>query len=550
MDNAQLVSEIKQLLGNAETEKALGRLIGLLQSSPKYRNLNSLALQARARFRKAQQDELQGLASGEAVKLTYNQVTRQALQIVEWLEEGKLDPEVSSAESSPGRWPWVMGALVLLIAIAGGGYWWWAQSQAQEPGEELSSACHIDRQFEKGSEFNILLVPFQVVAGEPQKPHALIAARLESFIKEYNINCDFGTLLCKDSDSFLSIDDATRLAKEFEAQLIIWGTAESSPQGSTINTNYKFLKKKGKDESNLELSKLELSEGSQLATVSTLSSIATSGILTQAIEKSIRLLFGLIAHEAGDASTAIEMLEGYQPSDSTAHLVKGMVLAEDYLANKQEDKAWESYNEVLAVHPDYALARNNRGVLNLKKGNYTEAAEDLTVFLKKDSSNVKALEARSEAYLKADQLKQAREDLLKVKKMRPPDRTINQRIEEVDKKIEEEKKAKASAEAELQANPNNLAAWNQKAISSHRLGDFAEAVKAGEAILQRDPDNKEAFTQIIKAYRSANDTTQVKKWIQKAEDAGIAPSQLEGVAPTNLNRIQLPSTRFDLSKKN
>ena len=47
MDKAQLISEVKQLLGNAEMDKAFNRLAEFLVSDPKYRELHNLALQAR-----------------------------------------------------------------------------------------------------------------------------------------------------------------------------------------------------------------------------------------------------------------------------------------------------------------------------------------------------------------------------------------------------------------------------------------------------------------------------------------------------------------------
>lgn len=546
MNKPQLISEVKELLGNAETEEALNRLLEFLRSDPKYKELYNLALQARARFRKAQQEDIQGLASSEQTKLAYNQATRQALQVVQWLEEGNLNPDATFAEEKrQNRWPWVVGAIALLLIVAGGGYWWYRSLQG-ETTEPSAASCPV--QFSSSSIFNILLMPFQALDDKKLRPHLTIAESLDEFKKKYNIQCDLELFPEDRPVTIATTDDASQQATQCQAQLIIWGTTEGFTDNAIIKTHYKFFNKKGKEEDNLELSKLEWTEGSELDTVRTLSSIATSGVLTQAIEESIKLLFGLIAHETGQTASAIEMLEGYEPADSAAHLVKGMVLAEDYLASKQEEKAWESYNEVLTIHPDYALARNNRGILNLKKENYEEAAEDLSVFLEKKPTDTVALEARGTAYLRAEQLKEAREDLQKVQKLkRIPDRELNQKLEEVDKKIREEENTKAAAEADLRANPNNLAAWNLKATTSIKLGDYREAVKAGEAILRRDPDNKDAFVQIIKAYRSAGDTAQVNKTIQRAEAAGISRRELDGLLPFKL--IQPSVSRFPVERK-
>lgn len=548
MDKAQLISEVKELLGNAETEKALGRLTDFLRSSPEYKDLYSLALQARARFRKAQQDEIQGLASSEQTKLSYNQATRQALQVVEWLEAGNLKPDASfTEEARPARWPWAAGAVALVLLLAGGWYFWNRSQQAQ-PGGAQTANCQIDDPFPETSQFNILLRPFQALAGEGSpKPHLTIATRLQDFVKRLKIDCDFGTMTDVDPNSFFSDADAEAAAKSCKANLIIWGTVEklSSSDSFTVQTRYKFVNK----DSLVSVSKLELTEGSEIATVDAISIIPASTTLTQSIFESIKLLFGLIAHETGDREQAIEMLEAYQPlpEDTTANLIKGMLLGDEYIAQGQEDRAWEAYSQLLETH-DYPLARNNRGVLNYKKGNFEEAAEDLSVFLEAKPDNAEALEIRGSAYLNAEQLQNAREDLQKVQEMRAaPSPELNRKLEEVNEKIQLEEQNKASADAAVRANPNNLAAWNQKAVSSLKLGNYQEAVRAGEAILSRDRDNVGAFVQIIKAHRSAGDTAQVEKTIQRAEAAGISRRQLDRLTPFSL--YQTPTFRFPIKRK-
>ncbi|MCO6488788.1 MAG: tetratricopeptide repeat protein [Phaeodactylibacter sp.] len=548
MDKAQLISEVKELLGNAETEKALGRLTDFLRSSPEYKELYSLALQARARFRKAQQDEIQGLASSEQTKLSYNQATRQSLQVVEWLEAGNLKPDASFAEEArPARWPWVAGAVALVLLLAGGWYFRDSFRQGRPEGPQTTD-CPIDDPFRATSRFNILLRPFQSVAGEGSpKPHITIATRLQDFIKGLEIDCDFGTMTDVDPNSFFSDADAEAAANTCRAHLIIWGTVEKpSPTDSfTIQTRYKFVKQ----DSFVKVYKLELAEGSEIVKVDALSIIPTGTTLTQSIFESIKLLFGLIAHETGDREKAIAMLEEYkpEPDDTTANLIKGMLLGDEYIARGQEDQAWEAYSQLLETH-DYPLARNNRGVLNYKKGNFEEAAEDLSVFLEAKPDNAEALEIRGSAYLNAERLQNAREDLQKVQEMRAaPSPELNRKLKEVNTRIEQEEQAKASADAAVRANPNNLAAWNQKAVSSLKLGNYQEAVRAGEAILSRDRDNVDAFVQIIKAYRSAGDTARVEKTIRRAEEAGISRRQLDRLTPFSL--FQTPTFRFPIKRK-
>lgn len=559
MDKAQLISEVKELLANAETEKALGRMAEFLQNSPEYRQLYNLALQARAQFRKTQRDELQGLASAEQSKLNYNQVTRQAFQIAEWLEEGNLRPEAGFAEGSPRRWPLVAGIIALLLILGSGGYWWYRSQQgnAEEPGggeEPQQTSCPPEVEFDPASDFNILVMPFRGSKGAELPPHIAIVFRLDELKNEYRIPCSIKDFPVDNPGSEIATtEDADRRARDCKAELIIWGIAEKVSGNTIIYTRYKFVSRGDQ----LPLYKLKMTENSGLDTVTTISSIATAGILTEGIEESIKLLFGLIAHENENLPVAIEMLEKYETQDSAATLVKGMVLAQDYLASGQSQKAWESYNQVLDQHPNYALARNNRGMLNFQKGNYLEAAEDLSVALETapDTSKADILELRGAAYLKADQLDKAKADLKDARELRQPDKgvdkkdALDRKIKEIDRKIEAEKSTKASAEAKLRLDPNNLTALSQKAVSSQRLGDYQQAIEASRAILRKDPRNIDAYVKIIQAYRSAGDAEQIEKAIRQAEAAGISRDRLNQLTPFDLNRLPLrPGGNIQLKK--
>ena len=129
MDKAQLITAVKEQLSKAETGQALNRLEAFLRDDPAYRKLHNLAIQAQARFQKAQRDEIQGLVSGEQTKLAYNQVNRQVLQLVEWFDEGNLQPEASFTEPNrPNRWPWIV-CVVALILISAAGWYFWNQSR-------------------------------------------------------------------------------------------------------------------------------------------------------------------------------------------------------------------------------------------------------------------------------------------------------------------------------------------------------------------------------------------------------------------------------------
>lgn len=543
MDKAQLLIELKRLIGNAETEKALDLLLSFLAGDARYRHPQQEALQAQAQFKKAQRDESFGLASAEQSKLSYSRTTQQLLHLAERLEAGELGPlKGSPAAGKRSAIAWLAG--VLAIALAAVGIWYFTRPTNGQEGAQQADVENCPA-FPEPEAFNILLFPFQVLEGEATKPHIAINSSLSQFKEKYDIDCEIGFYRADESDpnSFpTSYDDAGRKASSCHAKLVIWGTAgKGSSGGTTIQMFYKFLNEGGK----LPLSRLNLAEAAQVITVPTISSIVTEGNLTHSLEENIRLLFGLIAHESDNKNLAIEMLEGFEAQDSASVLVKGMVLADNYLATDQAEKALSSYDSVLAWHPNYALARNNRGILLYKKEQFVEAAEDLSVALEKDSTNAKLLEIRCDAYLKTEQLDKAKEDLNRLKQMPSTSRStdLDEKLKEVNQKIEAQKQIKAEAESALRRNPTNTAALLLKAESSQKLGQYEQAIQAAETSLRADPRNLRAFAQLIIAYRSKGDREQVASAIRRADEAGLSRAELSKLVPFSLSEI-VPERRI------
>ncbi|MCB9274908.1 MAG: tetratricopeptide repeat protein [Lewinellaceae bacterium] len=546
MDNTQLLTEVKQLIGKAETGKALEKLIAFLESAPRFQYLYQEALQAQALFKKAERDESFGLVSAEQSKLSYSRTTQQLLQLVGRLERNELGPFESSPAAKKRRYAyWAIGALLLALAAFGG---WWLLKPDSSQGENLLAEAENCPAYPADDAFNILLFPFQDLEGQATKPHIAINSSLSQFKEQFDINCEIGFYKADENDpnSFpTSYDDAGRKASSCHAKLVIWGTSgKSGTGGTTIQMFYKFLDENGK----LPLSKLGLTEeATQVVTVPTISSIVTEGNLTQSLEENIKLLFGLIAHESGDKNTAIEMLESFEANDSSTTLVKGMVLADNYWATNQEDKALASYDTVLATHPNYFLARNNRGILLYKNEKYVEAAEDLSVALEKDTTDPQLLELRSDAYIKTEQLDKAKADLSRLQRLPPEERHIDvdKKLNEVNKKIEEQRQIKAEAESSLRHNPANTSALLLKAESSHKLGEYAQAIQAAETMLRNDPRNLRAFAQLIIAYRSQGDREKTAEAIRRADAAGVSRAELSRLVPFDLNEIAPIRTIID-----
>ena len=532
MDKNQLITEAKRLIGNADLETALNQVLAFLSSAAAYRHLHQEALLIQSQFKKAQRDESLGLVSSEQAKLSYSQTAQWLLRLLERLENDELAP-AASAQRQKKLAPILLGTLALAIAVIA--IWFFLPSGATTPPEKPQligdTPCPA---WPEQEAFNILLFPFQALNDNTLRPHIAISNRLAQLKDQYGIKCSirFYSVDEADPNSYPTTStDAGSIAAGCQAKLTIWGTAESVPGSAIIRTNYKFLH----DQGQLPLHRLTLTEKSEVDTVTTISSIATEGRLTQDIEESILLLFGLVAHEAGQHQAAIELLERYPAADSASSLVRGMVLADNYFANRQEEMAVKSYDAVLALHPDYFLARNNRGILYFHKEQYAEAAEDLSVAIEIQPENAELLQIRGDAFLRTEQLNRARQDFIRLRELRPESREAEQKIEEVERKIEVERRIKERAELDLRQNPTNLPALMQQAESAQKLGEYDQAIRSTEAILRREPQNAKAYAQLIQAYQSQGNLPLVERTLARAEAAGIRRNKLEEQAPPALN---------------
>ncbi|MBK8490841.1 MAG: tetratricopeptide repeat protein [Saprospirales bacterium] len=100
-------------------------------------------------------------------------------------------------------------------------------------------------------------------------------------------------------------------------------------------------------------------------------------------------------------------------------LLTQMVLADSYLATQQPEKAMASYDRVLEVHPDYTLARNNRGFLLLRDKKLDEAVLDFSNIIARQPDNKEALTARAAAYTELRETQKAETDFSKVRRIDP-----------------------------------------------------------------------------------------------------------------------------------
>lgn len=531
MDKSQVLQQARDLASDAKQEEALELLLRFFGQDKRYRHLERKTRHVLAQYKRAERDAMLGVTDASSTQLAYNRVTQNVLQLADYLEAGELQPGRLSGEQKSTPWGAILGVL-LALAVLGGVAWWFSQDGQEPPGATADDQATACPEFPVNETFRILLFPFRELNDNSLRPHLAIGDRLGKMKEQYGIRCGIRYYNIDPEDLNLypsTSTDAAELGDDCRAQLVIWGSTEAAAGSAIIQTRYRFL-----DEEKLPLHKLTVKGNSQIDTVTTLSSIASQGTITSNIENSIKLLFGLIAHGSGNEPVAQRLLEeSGVVQDSSAALVRDLVLADIYMNQRNPQMATALYDSVLSRHPDYWLALNNRGLLHYQKGQFAEAAADLSQMMDKadkKQAEPELLEVRADAYLKSGQLQSAKKDLQELKVIRNKP-SVDQKLDEVNREIQKEERTKARADARLRVNPNDLKALQSKASASRKLGDYRASIQAAETVLRRDPKNVGAYLELLQTYREQSDTDKAEAVYRRAKKAGVDMSKLKPYVP-------------------
>ena len=443
MTKEELIAKIRELVSNGQIDKALHLLKDHLhQERHQYEDYADTVLQILSRHNQIKEEELKGTISFENARVSYNKITDSLLDVLEALEKGKKSSLTTTPKPFWKKW-WSVGAGILLLGIIAILIF----QQSKTPVVAAPYQCPYE---EADTTFKILVLPFQSLGGELQETHSAILSRLGQLNDQYEIQTINRELIGIDIDDNNhypnSGKEAEQIGLDCNAQLIIWGSTENLAPGNTItNTQYKFLNLGEK----FAFSKLNIKEdeqGTEIETVSSQSSIITEGLLTEDIEQILKLLFGVVASNQGNEEVAIDLLAHTEIDDSAGYLLQKMTLADSYIAVGDEEKAKESYDEVLEVHENYAFALKNRGALYYKEKAYAEAVKDLSKSMETSDADPVTLKTRGSAYFKLNQLDKAKKDLQKVKVMEPNDKQVDKDLKEVNKEITKQKSIQRKAQ--------------------------------------------------------------------------------------------------------
>ncbi|MEL7219672.1 MAG: tetratricopeptide repeat protein [Bacteroidota bacterium] len=533
MDPTSTLAEIRDLITRAKNEEAAEQLLQYISTAgePASSWENSVR-NLLAQYKRIKLDQQKNTISYDAGRLGINQVTNGLLGILNNIEAGKAAPKPAKAVNTNNRRNlWMSIGVVVALLLGGTSFLMLRNNNTPSPEDEASGVEEgvvKDKcpEYAQSSEFNIMLLPYLPLDGNPKGVETALRINLAGLLESYNImGSVFTQMIEHTSPEYpLTGQAAVNLAKPCKAQLIIWGTTEEDKTTNSIITTTKF---RFVDSENFSLADLSLNNEAEVDTVTSLSSIATGGDLTEEIDATLRLILGLVAHETNHHEDAAKILDDViEERGGVAQNPKwGVIQADSYIRSGQEERALKVYRDMKGDSTN-VQALLQKGLLELKTGNTQMAAKDLNAVLEKDPQNTEALAARSVIRVQQNRLFEANKDLEKLEELEantPVASSIRQKYQQ--QHVMESKKL-TEAEQKITANPDDTSAWRIKAETAANLGEFSAAKDAATKLLRVDPHNMAALYTLVQIQPWYKDSLQIQKQLQRRIPA-LSPEQKE-----------------------
>ncbi len=483
MDKTTLIAKAKELVAEGNTDQALDMVDGFLANKTEYALLHKEFLHLASLYYMTKQDQAKRTISFENAELNYGKVRDGLFNLLDLIEKDKLNPAgLLSAKPSwkqtilANKWLLFIGAPLLVLSIA-------VLVLVKKLGGDEKSVDECLVEFPDTTAKNFLIMPFYKPTGDNFQIEGLYTGRLKEFTAtiESLKNSDFQQCDKYAPKVLLDFNEASEIGAVNKATLVLWGLAEKGSDGTTfVKTRFKYLG--GKDrEGKVPFTKLSQNENLALqgeqavSTDKVLSIIASSGELTQGVETTLKLMFGMIANLEGDTDGAINAMNAANiEGDSAANLMKYMILADNFIAKGEPEKAKAALDTCLDVNKNYWLGRNNRANLRMESGDYIGAIEDLTVALKKQPEDAEMLMSRGWAYKQSQQLYAAKQDFEKVVKVKPEvEPKLRKTIEETNVEIKRLERIVEPTKVNNETRQLTKQQYITAAAASNRLGDVA-----------------------------------------------------------------------------
>lgn len=448
-----------------------------------------------------------------------NQIKISTLRLLDDLRAGRQQPIKKEAEKKMAVWQIALLIFSLIGSIAGLSYLFMGNDTPEiKPPIDTTQENWQCPDFRPMADFKVLVLPFQDQHNGTNKPHKLIAQKLDRFCLEGKIPAGAGIIQKDEGIGILvSKEEARPYIEECEPNMIVWGTAMAASDNQDVSINY-YINDKAEF--------VWLSDHNVEGYLDTLLERPTSYLgyqgATYKIEEVLVLLKQTIALKTNQPEKAIGLeKETNKITDKNAKLISNHLLAESYQRVGQPEKAIEAYSHALEIAPNDALSLNNRAHLNLQRKNFDGALTDLDRMVVTKQANYETYIKRAEINEKLGNLGEARKDLKQAKGMSPPknsNQVIDGQIKGVDIKIEILKNTQAPANPSTSTSGgrtttvtrptsgNSIVATNptvvtsiQEATKANQIGSYQKAENKAIKVLKRNAKNKEALTQLIKA---------------------------------------------------
>ncbi len=545
MDKPTLLQKAKEQIAEGNTEKALELVEGFLANKPDYKLLHTESLHLTSLLNKTRQDQSKRTISFENAELNFGLVRQGLFNLLDFIENDNLNPAgLHSAKAAPGqpwlsnKWLLIIGLPLLLLTTAvlilvnkiGRG--------KETPDKLPLNDCIVD--FEDTTSKNFLIIPFFKPTGGDIKPEGLVIDRLVEFCSgiETLKNSDFDICNGFEPEWTLSFEEAAKKGLDNKATIVIWGRVDGKGTTTAIKTRFKYLGNKDIDGKvpfmQMKQNGSLKDEGEQdIVTENVLSIIASSGELTQDLETTLKLMVGMIAQLEGDREGAVSALQKAQVTDTAANLMKYMILADNFIASKETEKAQLALDTCLDLNKNYWLGRNNRANLRIKTGDYLGAVEDLSVALNKRPEDTDMLLARGVAYKKSQQLYAAKQDFEKIIKMKPEkEPELRETLKATDVEIKRLENIVEPTKVKMKTSPVSKQSFVAAADASNKLGNSTDTKQFVKKGLELDRNNPELIAiQVDNLLKEKN----LDKAKQVLNDAASRNVKKETIARYNKN---------------
>lgn len=517
MSKELVVTKAKEHIRNSDISKAIKALNSFFNQDATYKSYAQDLIEIESQYNKFSRERKKGIISYEEYNLQYNRLIDQLNTLLHDFEDHTSTKQETPSPTYNFK-PMLIALAVLFCAVitfneirkrsVNDRETPTFETEVTTPpsstnnGISSSSSCPT---FDKEKEFNILLFPFLNHSDDRQTLHLNIASRLSSFSQSHNLKTSVLPYENKTKRHLLSTDAASELAKECDANLIIWGTQEKEDDGYIVSASYQFVD----IEEYFTLDQIEInsSPNTNLTTIPSITDILNGGTITKDIENTISLLLlGVAAYQMEETEKAIALLRKFKAPDKNTALLQNKILADAYLNTQQDEAAIKAYSRVLKITPNDKLSRINRAALNNKKGEYTAAMKDLDQQLQQTPKDTEILMAKVAINLQQDYLNLSAEDINTIHKISPnlSNPQFKALLATQKKKENIIKRKRHKAEIELKKQPNNEKVLLELANTSYLLSEYEQALKYGEAAKKQNQKNAATLQLCIKAKQKLN----------------------------------------------